>query len=215
MGGNDVLSANSKNIKQFELQQKAKGLITIAAVVLPLIAAAIAFRFYQNARTENTPIKQLAETLHDDQLTGDYSGIDFSTDGSQTEPLDATTDPNQPVAGGLPAYSSPTNSSGRTIDNGVSPASPDNSGQIPQGVVVILNSIESNGIKGSPYIADSLDTSMIPDGVVVRFNRSSWEQLSPNSGVISGTITISGQTNHGSVAFSQINGSWKATGYTL
>lgn len=90
-----------------------------------------------------------------------------------------------------------------------------NSTSMPSGVTAAINSIEANGIKSSPYIASSLDTSNLPDGTTIRFDRSSWSSFSSESGSVKAIATIYGQNYPGSVTFSLSGGSWKASGYSL
>jgi hypothetical protein len=86
---------------------------------------------------------------------------------------------------------------------------------IPDGLETALSSIESNGIKGSLYVSSKFNTSSIPDGTTISFDRSSWQKTSDSAGSIKATVAVYGQSRSGSVTFTKSGGVWQATGYSL
>lgn len=192
MSGYETLSANSQNIKKFQLQQKARGFLVIFAIGVPVFLAMLAYLYYQDATQQNktTATNQTEEAIA----------------LPETVPSQ-TTDPAQSVGGGV-IPSSPATTPGQVSSN-------QPSGSIPAGVQTAINSIEANGIKGNAYVSSSLDTSSIPSGTSIRFERSSWTQYSDILGSVNATISILGQTRTGSVTFGVTEGAWKATGYSL
>ena len=199
MSGYETLSANSQNIKKFQLHQKARSFLVIVVVGVPVFLAMLAYLFYQDATKQNNAINSPSaheesipspEAIPTDTLTPNQS-IDESTTPTYSDP--ATTSPQAP-----PSHApAPT------------------TGGIPAGVQSALNSIEANGIKGSPYVASNLDTSNIPVGTSITFDRNSWTQHSETAGSINATISILGQSRSGSVVFGVTEGAWRATGYSL
>lgn len=191
--GAQNLSANSKNIKNFQVRQKLRGMLIVLIIGLPLLIGGIAYTAY---RSYIAPSNQFAET-------------DFDDTSQDTAMLDGSgvIDPNMPVSDdGTATLEAPS------VPN---PSTPSNtqSGDMPPGVEVALNSIEANGIKNNPYV--TVDTSGIPDGTAVRTDRSTWTQFGPTQGAVNGTISAFGQSRQGSLTFSLVNDVWKVTSYSL
>lgn len=191
---NSGLSANSQNIKKFQLQQKGRNLLLLLLIAIPLFIGGFIYVLFQQYADETTSA----------ELITDYDGIDPqstagtpTTDGSISAPVYVPTD------------SSTGNSSTNT-----SVASNPAAG-IPNGVSVAMNSIETNGINGSSYIADTLDTSNLPTGSTVKFDRASWVQLDDTTGSVNSVVTALGTPYQGSVTFTNYSGVWKVSGYGL
>lgn len=193
MGDYQALSANSQNIKRFQLHQKARAFLFILVIGLPIFLAMLAYLYYQDATQQNnkesvsqpeqaitTPSTESINTLPGDPL------------GSEHPTVNNTTPP--------PASSS-------------SPVSQTPSGGIPDGVTAALNSIEANGIKGNQYI--TFDTSDVPAGTIIKTNRSSWSAQSSSQGTVSSVITVLGQNHTGSLSLGLINGEWRVTSYSM
>lgn len=190
MGGNTAYSANSQNIKSFELKQKARGFLIILAIAVPVFLAVLAYLFYQDATKNKTE-------------TTDQAAISLPAASPG-----ATTDPNLQAGSGTTAPGGTTNPAIQT------PAAQPTSG-IPAGVTAAMNSIEANGIKGNPYVSSSLDTSPVPVGTSVSFDRNSWTSYSAELGSANATISALGQSRNASITFGVTEGAWKATGYSL
>lgn len=96
----------------------------------------------------------------------------------------------------------------------VSPApAPTYSRTMPAAVTPVLDSIEQSGLKDNPNV--TFDTSSIPSGTSVRFDRASWINISDRISSISGEVSALGQKRTGSLTFELVNSSWKATGYSI
>lgn len=191
---NTGLSANSKNIKKFQLQQKGRNILLVILIVAPIAIGGFIYVIFQ----------QYTDETNSAELVTDFDESALQTSNSQG------TDSNLSTPTYVPE-TTPSNagSSGSTSSNSV------NSTEIPNGVTVAMNSIESNGIKGSSYIADTLDTSQIPNGSTVKFDRASWSSAGPSVGSVNVTLTASGTPYQGSVTFESLSGTWKVTGYSL
>lgn len=205
--GYETLSSNSQNIKKFQLQQKARSFIVVLVIGVPVFLGMLAFLYYQDATKQN---KVFTNPIQNNEAIylGDENSI--TSDPNQISP-------GQPVDGGAtPNYSNPANPN--ATNNSPAPGqsvSQPTMGGIPADLTSALNSIESNGIKGSPYVSSDLDTSNIPSGTSIQFDRGSWSPQSDSIGSINASISILGTSKSGSVTFSNTGGSWKATGYTL
>ncbi len=194
---NTGLSANSQNIKKFQLQQKGRNILLLLTIVVPVFIGGFIYVLFQ----------QYAEDSTSAELVTDYDGV-----GTQSTTGTANSDGTVSA----PVYVPPTDSS-----SGVSsPSDPGTSitnqaAGIPNGVSVAMNSIETNGINGSSYISDTLDTSSIPSGSTVKFDRASWAPTSDTSGNVNGVVTALGTAYQGSVTFTNYSGVWKVSGYSL
>ena len=189
------LSANSQNIKKFQLRQKGKSILLVVIVVTPIFLGAVIYIFY-NQYTNQTTSTELVEDFDQSYVNETSPEVIFE------EPLGEDLSPDTTTN-----FSSPS-----TTPNSTGSATTDT---IPSGVTSAVNSIEANGIQSNPYISSNLDTSSIPDGSTVKFARDSWVQYSPESGTLNATITAYGQPYQGSVTFTLESGSWKVTGYSL
>lgn len=192
MGGNETFSANSKNLQKFQLQQKARSLILVLIIVVPILLGIVAYAAYRQA------IAPKAETATTPQTLAAETAGEVSSDTGDQAP--ASIDPNTAVSNGATSSSSGNASSASSL---------------PAGVTTAMNSIEANGIKGNPYVSGNLDTTSVPDGTSVRFNRSSWKQLSDTSGTADASVTYFGQNKAGTVTFDLSNGTWQVSGYSL
>lgn len=192
-----MYSANSQNLKKIQLKERAKGLMTIAIIGIPIFLAFVAYSLYQQATADpNTATEQLAQDLSKDAPQQIVTG---EIPQGSTEPI--------PVASGSPSTTAPTApSAGQTT--------PASSG-IPAGVTTAMNSIEANGIKGNPYVSSNVDTSLVPAGTAINFDRSSWTSYSESFGSVNVTFTVNGQPGSGSITFSIEGGQWKASGYSI
>lgn len=192
-----VYSANSKNIKRFQLSQRFGNLAFIAIIAVPVILGSVAYATYKRMTAPSSDDTEIA-TLEDAPGT-----MDFNQPINDMPPTGPVAD--EQLSGGAGSGASgrmpPSNSQARA------------SNSAPEGVIVAINSIEANGIKNNPYV--QMDTSNIPDGAVVSVNRNSWVSEGPDSGTISGTITFNGQPYNGSVVFNNIGGTWKVVSYYL
>lgn len=198
MDGN-IVSANTKNVHKFALQQKARGILFVVVIVVPVFLGAVAYLTYTDM------VSQQDET----------TAVATESTPEQTSP--STQAPSSEIIAPAPPTSeNPTQSQGAssTPQSSPTPRSAPSSA-LPDGLVTALNSIETNGLKGSAYVSSSFDTSSIPDGTSISFNRSSWVKESDTSGSISGTVFLFGQPQNGSVRFVESGGVWRATGYTL
>lgn len=197
---NTGLSANSKNIKKFQLQQKGRNILLVLIIILPLLIAGILY----------TAFLQLADGNSTAELVTDYEGqdaIEQSVGETDSAPVYTTPDEAVSVNGG--SSTSPSPSQAPTA----SPASPTSG--LPNGVTLTLNSIETNGVKGSPYIADTLDVSQLPDDATFSFDRNSWIASDANTGSINVAVGAFGSTYQGTVTLKNFSGVWKVTGYSL
>lgn len=193
------MSANSKNLRNFQAKQKFKLLFSGMVIIAPL---AIGGLWYVNRNGENESssipiaISDPSSGIIDDSQLIDQTVAQESNDGSV-----AQTVPSAPSNQGVPSGSTSNSAS--------------DLGGLPAGVTTAVNSIESSGIKGNPYVASSIDTTMLPEGTTVSFNRSSWNSSESGSGTMAASLSASGQVFNGVITFSSIGGSWKATGYSI
>ncbi len=194
MSGYETLSANSQNIKKFQLQQKARSFLVIFAIGIPVFLAMLAYLYYQDAVSDNKPTSLMEESV-------------TSPDAISSD----STNPNQGING--------TNASSVAIPSGTStpgqtsPSQPVSSSGVPDGVQTALNSVEANGIKGNPYV--TFDTSTVPDGASVKADRSTWTATSETQGTVNGTISAYGQIRDGTLTFTMTDGVWRITGYAV
>lgn len=195
MDGN-IVSANTRNVHKFALQQKARSILFVVVIVVPVFIGAVAYIAYTNMTgTQDTANLDGSATL------GNPEGIDPANTSESTQVPNTEITPPAP-----PSVDTPNQSSGGGTQGAAS--------ALPPGLTTALNSIEANGIKGSAYVSSSLDTSSIPDGSSVTFDRSSWSKESETAGTIKGTLYIYGQPQNGSVRFVETGGVWRATGYS-
>lgn len=197
MGDYSTLSSNSQNIKKFQLHQKTRTIILILVIGIPVFLAMLAYLFYQDAIKLNKPqtTNSITEESSTESTLGDSSVSNETIDDSA--PLQAPAD-------------SPMSSPAQT-----SPSQPTTQSGIPDGVIAAINSIEANGVNNNPYIDASLDTSQIPVGTKITFDRNSWVVFSDTLGSTNISASILGENKTGSVTFSSESGTWKATGYSI
>lgn len=200
--GYETLSANSQNIKKFQLQQKAKSLLVVLAIGVPVFLAMLAYLFYQDAiKSSSTTNKEsVAESA-----TNQTGLIDSPPNGiANSDQLTNNTMGNfsQPGSVSSPTQPAPTSQAPTAASTGM-----------PAGVTTALNSIESNGIKGNPYVA--FDTSNLPDGAIVKIDRSTWSANGTNQGTVKGTIIVYGQSQSGSLTFGLTNDQWRVVDYSV
>lgn len=196
MDGNN-LSANSQNIKKFNLQQKGKTILLVAVVVVPVFIGAVAYILYKNATRDPSSSTVLSDN--------DVLPESDNPEDVVPTPDAPITDVPDPASASVPPPSS---------NPGQAPAAAP-SGGMPDGVTTAINSLESSGLKGNPYVSSTLDTSQLPDGASVKIDRSSWTQYGSDVGAVNGTVTIFGQVKAGSLTFALENGAWRVTGYSL
>ncbi len=210
MSSFNALSSNSQDIQKFQMHQKARSLLIIAVVGIPVFLAMLAYLFYRNTVTSKQISSPTTSSI-EQQLSTD----DISSNPSPTETFQGQ-DPNQQYSTANPG-SSATNQSGQTSTPAQqqAPSVQSTNTGIPPGVETAINSIESNGIKGNPYVSSNLDTSQVPVGTSVKFDKSTWVAYSENTGSIKVSLSIMGMSKTGSVTFGIEGGSWKATGYSI
>ncbi len=194
-----VFSANSKNIKRFQLSQRFGNLTVLLIIGIPLVLAGVAYSTYRRIiappAEEAIAINDAATPLDPSQTVNDpYLTIDPTTGAPITSDTPAGTTPSSPAPAPGGAQQ---------------PAS----SAMPEGVVVAINSIEANGVKNNPYVA--VDTSGLPDGVAISIDRGSWTQNGPSEGTVNGYIDYYGQPLGGSLTFTDTGGTWKVTSYSL
>lgn len=208
MSSFDALSANSQDIKKFQVHQKARSLLIVVVIGVPVFLAMLAYLFYQDAikSTQNNITNPENQSIAIN--SSDPSGSIGSLDPSQVP-----TSGSPGVATG-PAYNPGQANQGVENPSQGTTTQPSNK-SIPAGVESAINSIESNGIKGSPYVSSNLDTSQVPTGTSITFDRSSWVQYSDNVGSVKVKLSVMGMAKTGSVTFSIEGGAWKATGYNI
>lgn len=204
MSGFETLSANSQNIKQFELRQKAKNILVILAVGVPVFFAMLAYLIYKNTTSQHTT-KPDASTVQEPNLQDQT----IPSDPLPQNPIDQSQlNPNDSIPG-------MTNQNSPSVSQPNPQPSPQATAGIPDGVIAAINSIEANGINGNPYVSSSLDTSNIPNGVKINFDRNSWTSYSSDLGSVNITAQVMGMTKTGSTTFSLVNGTWLVTGYSI
>ena len=201
MGGNTSLSANSKKLKNFQVQQKARNILYVAIIAGPIVIGVMAYTFYQNSIAPNNSTEQLAQDIKDKEPVSPSPTTSTSSE--------ATPAPSNPSSSETPT--TPTPSSYNTTET---PSSLQNN-DIPSGVKKAINSIESDGIKGNSYVSSSLDTSTLPSDTTVEFKQSTWQKLGSDLGTIDAIISSSGQNYDISITFSLVSSKWKITGYSL
>jgi hypothetical protein len=201
MGGNTSLSANSKKLKNFQVQQKARNILYVAIIAGPIVIGVMAYTFYQNSIAPNNSTEQLAQDIKDKEPVSPSPTTSTSSE--------ATPAPSNPSSSETPT--TPTPSSYNTTET---PSSLQNN-DIPSGVKKAINSIESDGIKGNSYVSSSLDTSTLPSDTTVEFKQSTWQKLGSDLGTIDAIISSSGQNYNISITFSLVSSKWKITGYSL
>lgn len=84
---------------------------------------------------------------------------------------------------------------------------------MPEGTCKVIESIEANGLKDNPLV--TFDTSQLPDSSRITLDRSSWKKSSDVLSQIKITIEASGRKIGGLLYIQLVDGSWKATGYTV
>lgn len=84
---------------------------------------------------------------------------------------------------------------------------------MPEGTCRVIESIEANGLKNNSLVA--FDTSQLPDSSRIIMDRSSWKKSSDALSQIKITIEASGRKISGLLYIQLVDGSWKATGYTV
>ncbi|MCX6727209.1 MAG: hypothetical protein NTX11_00120 [Candidatus Saccharibacteria bacterium] len=83
---------------------------------------------------------------------------------------------------------------------------------IPQAACQTLESIENEGLKNNKYIA--VDTSSIPAGTKVTFNKKTWSQAGPEIGSVEFSFSYSGKSYVSTASMQQINNVWKIVSFT-
>ena len=210
MSSFNALSANSQDIQKFQMHQKVRSILIIAVVGIPVFLAMLAYLFYRNTVSSKQVNSPTSSSIEQQLSTDDiYSNL------SPTETVQGQ-GPNQQYYTANPGPST-TNQSGQTStpNQQQAPSVQSTNTGIPPGVETAINSIESNGIKGNPYVSSNLDTSQVPVGTSVKFDKSTWVAYSENTGSIKVSLSIMGMSKTGSVTFGIEGGSWKATGYSI
>lgn len=166
------------------------GLTAVAAVFFVVQG----LRFYQNERNwGGVPLlseQEVAESVTGNEPISEVpadSSIDSQESGGQA-PATSSTPTTQPNAGSACGSN------------------------IPSGACTAIESIETEGIKVSKYVL--VDTSQMPEGTTVKFNRASWAASGSDMAAISGDLVYSGQPYKVNVTFALQNSQWVATGYS-
>jgi hypothetical protein len=195
-GNSNIVSANTKHVHKFELQQKARSILFVVVIVVPVFIATVAYLIYRDT------VSDQAQPQTDATVTFNPESI------SQVNGSAATQEPStEIIPPAPPSVDSSSQATGSSIAN---PSS-----GFPEGLETAVSSIESNGIKGNPYVSSKFNTSSIPDGTTISFDRSSWQNTSDSAGSIKAIVTAYGQSRSGSVTFTKSGGVWQATGYAL
>lgn len=198
------LSANSKKLQIFRLQQKLKLVVFCSIFLLPLAMTGVWYVKFKSANGKPSSIPVAIDGITptvDDQLE--------QTETLEENPSNSNIEDSQSVAGG-PGYGS------GNVPSGSSPAPASSTNTMPAGVTTAINSIETNGIKGNPYVADTIDSNQLPSGTTIKFDRNSWSSGSATSGTVKATLNVSGQSYNGTITFNNVgNNVWKATSYSL
>lgn len=84
---------------------------------------------------------------------------------------------------------------------------------MPEGTCRVIESIEQNGPKNNPLV--TFDTSQLPDSAKIIMDRNSWQKSSESLSRINITIEATGKKIAGLLYIQLIDGTWKATGYTI
>lgn len=202
-----TLSANSQNVKKFGTQQKFRTLVTVLVVGVPIFLAMLSFLVFKNTSKKDNNTQTTHATVGSNIDSSIDSDNNYGTDYGQNEQID---DPALSPAPSPAITSTPQspNQQNPVVQQPIQ-------GTIPAGVQTAINSIEANGVKGSPYVSSSMDTSQIPPGTSLKFDTSSWSQYSDSSGSVNATANILGTSKAITVSFTIIDGSWKASGYGL
>ena len=83
---------------------------------------------------------------------------------------------------------------------------------IPQGACEAMMSIEQSGAKNNEFVA--VDTSQLPEGTKIRFDKSSWSLSSESQATISATGSFLIKKVQMHVTFSFKNNKWLVTAYS-
>ncbi|MCA9347995.1 hypothetical protein KC867_01140 [Candidatus Saccharibacteria bacterium] len=191
---NTQLSANSKNMNKFHATQ---GLKTLTALLFVAGMGGIGYwthASYQNLinpKPEALAVSADADNPYQD--TGPII-VDVTDEGFVDNSVSNHDSPITPSA--------PSQSSTNTV-----------SSALTDEIQNIINSLESQGIKGNPHV--TADTSFIPDGATIIVDRSSWIQQNSFYGSLSGTVTLDGQTSNGIATLQNLNGSWQITEFSV
>jgi hypothetical protein len=199
-GNSNIVSANTKNVHKFALQQKARGMLFLVVIVVPVFIAGIAYLVYQDTVSQQEVGTAASVAVQDPE------SIDQAINPDSTQAPNTEITPPAPPSVDTPQSPGSSNQGGTATTQ---------SSKIPSGLETALKSIETNGIKGSAYVSSKFNTNSIPDGTTISFDRSSWSKISDTSGSIKGTVYIYGQPQKGSVTFTESGGVWRATGYAL
>jgi cytoskeletal protein RodZ len=208
----DNLSVNSHQIKKFKIIQNAKIIIVFFVVASIGVGAWFAYDYYQKAVSELNGTSQDESISSTGPITGsvenDNGDVISLDDSNPVQPISPSSTPDGTSSVGGSNPSTPPSSPSSPGSTAPAPAA-------PSGVVTAINSIESSGIKGSAYVSPTLDTSQLPNGTTIVFDRSSWVGLSAETGSIKATASVAGQTLNTNITFGLSGGSWKAIGYSL
>ncbi len=187
------LSANSKNVQNFRSRQRFRVVYIVLIIGMPFLIGFVAYGEYKRAVS---PVNSLNEAPQEA----------FTDDGSISNQV-----PSSPPSSSSPSTESPQTPTNSGSSNETSKK--ETVTKIPDGVIVAINSIEANGIKNNQYV--DIDTTSVPEGTVVRINRESWTQPTPNQVVVNGTVSAYGQSRQGTLTFGKVNGTWKVINYTV
>ncbi len=206
-----ALSANSKNIKSFLFKQKFYRFASLFILPGAIVIGLFVYVTLRYDLVSHLPIQsqtsQLVELREGGQAATDSSNGAVVTQGTTPGTSGAVKSNGQPMTqaeleklyGPKPvAIPAPTPSYSKTI---------------PDTIPAILDSIEKTGVKNNPNVA--MDTSSIPDGTTVVFDRTSWINITDTTSSISGTVSALGQKRTGYLTFTQTNNIWKVTGYSI
>lgn len=148
------MSANSNNLKNFNLQQKFKTFVLLVIIAVPFIVGILLYLNHKEGDNPlNIPVSVVSSQLGSQKLSDD--------------------------------------------------------------MIDIVASIENNGINSSKHLSAGVNTDVLSNGTVIKFDESTWFSPEPGTGTMNATLTVNGVGRDGVINFELINGTWMITGYSF
>lgn len=195
--GHPQLSANSQNIKKFQLHEKGRNFLFVVLFAGTLFIGGVIYLLFS----------QYSQQSSSAELVTDFDTTETQVTAPTSDEATSATSQDVSSPSYAPQTTNPTATSnaGNAIPSG-----------LPNGVFVALDSLETSGIVGNPYVSASLDVSNLPDNATVQFQRDTWTQTDASNGSLNAMVTAFGQTYQGSVTFTlESDNTWRVTGYGL